>query len=390
MERKTVLHLIDTGGPGGAETIYLNLVAGLDRSRWRSVAVVPTRDWLHGALARRGIEPHVLGSSGAFDARYLLALLGVIRRERVDLVQAHLLASGVYGSLAAAVAGIPLVCTFHGIVDVDPSERLRRVKLGILSRRRNRVVFVSDSLRRAFHARGDATRARAHVVFNGIDAAAHVRPQDEAVRRELGVASDDVLVGAVGNIRPSKAYPVLLEAAALLRRNSPRAYRFVIVGDTRSPLHAELLEQRRALGLEETVQFTGFREDMHRLMSAFDVYALSSSAEGFSLSTVQALAAGVPVVATRCGGPEEILADGESGILVPTGNPAALASAIESIAADADRRRQLVEAGRRLVARRFTLEAMVRGYEAIYEEVTGAFTGSAPDSGTVPGAKAGA
>jgi len=229
------------------------------------------------------------------------------------------------------------------------------------------------------------------VVFNGIDTAAHARPRDEAVRRELGVSGDEVLVGAVGNIRPSKAYPVLLEAAAQLRRNSPRQYRFVIVGDTRSPLHAELLEQRRALGLEETVCFTGFREDVHRLMSAFDVYALSSSAEGFSLSTVQALAAGVPVVATRCGGPEEILADGESGILVPTGSPSALAGAIESIAGDADRRRRLVEAGRHLVARRFTLEAMVRGYEAIYEEITctGSFTGTCTGSFAGAGAVAG-
>src|SRR5262245_66208871 len=111
---RTVLHLIDTGGPGGAETIFLNLVTGLDPARWRSVAVVPVKDWLWGALEAEGIEPILLPSVGSFDIKLLTSVMSLALKHRADLIQTHLFTSAVYASVAATPLGLPVVCTFHG------------------------------------------------------------------------------------------------------------------------------------------------------------------------------------------------------------------------------------------------------------------------------------
>lgn len=368
--RRNVLHLIDTGGPGGAETIYLNVVEGLDRERWRSVAVVPWREWLSAELEQRAIEPHLLTTQGSFDVRYLSRLHELIRRERIDLIHTHLLTSSVYASVVARLARLPVVSTFHGQVDLSAAGRYAAVKFRIVNRRRNRVVFVSESLRRALQSAAPLGETDARVIYNGIDVAQFQPGRDHSLRAKLGIGPDELLIGAVGNIRPAKAYGVLLQATALLRERGESMH-IAIVGDAQGALFEELLALRQALGLEGTVHFTGFRSDIPRVLQNFDLYALSSSSEGFSLATVQALASGLPVVATRCGGPEEIVTGGETGLLVPPNSPAALADALAELIRDPARRALLAEGGRRSVVQRFSVETMVREYDALYEECLG-------------------
>lgn len=365
--RRTVLHLIDMAGPGGAETILFTLATGLDRERWRPVVAVSEPGWLSRALQPEGIDPLFVAPRRAFDLPYLRALLGIARRHGVELIHAHLLGPSVYGSLAGRLSGVPVVCTFHGQADVAPDESYRAAKFGIINRRKNRVVFVSEPLRRSVLGENRLDPARTRVIHNGIDARTFRPGADTELRRELGVLPGQVLVGAVGNLREAKAYPDLLHAAALLRRRSD-AYRFVIVGDDRGPMYRDLLALRDRLGLRGCVHFAGFRDDVPRVMNNLDLYVISSHAEGFSLSTVQALASGVPTVATRCGGPEEIVEDGVSGVLVPARDPAALAGAIHDLARDPERRARLARAGRARVEARFSTEAMVGSYQAVYED----------------------
>jgi glycosyltransferase involved in cell wall biosynthesis len=141
----------------------------------------------------------------------------------------------------------------------------------------------------------------------------------------------------------------------------------VIVGQTPPALHAELIALRDALGLRESVSFTGFREDVEAALAAFDLFALTSDSEGFSIATVQAMASGLPIVATRCGGPEEILEDGRTGVLVDTGSPEQLADAIERLRHDPSARAALGRAARADADARFSLSAQVRSYERLYE-----------------------
>ena len=142
----------------------------------------------------------------------------------------------------------------------------------------------------------------------------------------------------------------------------------MVVGDLTFGRGAELFEGRSARGLTEDVVITGFRSDVPNALAAFDVYALTSRYEGFSLALVEAMATGLPVVATRCGGPEQILDDGVTGLLVENGSAEAVASAIDRLRANSDERRRLGNAARNAVSERFTLEAQVRAYEQLYEE----------------------
>ncbi|CAN5607262.1 glycosyltransferase family 4 protein [soil metagenome] len=373
--RRTVLHLIDTGGPGGAETVFLELATRLNSERWRSVAVVPSRDWLHGALRERGVEPVVLRSRRAFDAGYLAALHRLGAREGAALIQTHLLTTWVYGSAVARLRRLPLVGTLHGAVDLPEGDRHRALKLRLTRRDASRVVFVSESLRRTLLQREPIAAARTLVIRNGIDLDHWTPGADDAFRSALGLRPGELLVTAVGNVRQSKDYENLLRAAAWLRDRGTTC-RIAVAGDTRGGgLYEGLLVLRRELGLDDTVSFLGFEADVRRVLWNSDVYVLASSQEGFSLTTVQALACGVPVVATRSGGPEEIVSDGAEGLLVPVRDPAALGAAVRKLLLDAPLRARMAEAGRRR-AEAFGVDRMVAAYERLYDELTGS-----PDRG---------
>jgi glycosyltransferase involved in cell wall biosynthesis len=302
-----------------------------------------------------------------FDWRYLLHLVRLIRQERVRLVQTHLLGAGIYGGMAAAMTGVPCVSTFHGMWDLRHLHRLRWAKARIL-RRASKVVLVSDSLRlevdRLLPALGNAV-----VIPNGIGGgSAGGRETKTSLRRALGVPEDGFLVGAVGNVRPAKGFDHLLQAAAiLLRRRSD--YRFVVIGEGSGELFERLKALRGALNLDHAFTFLGFRPDAARLMGAFDVYVCSSISEGFSLSTLEALAAEVPVVATRSGGPAEILEHNRTGLLVDVASPDQVAAAVEFLRENGDYARMLVDAGRRETLDRYSLEAMVHQYRHLYGDV---------------------
>jgi len=361
--------LIDTGGPGGAETVFLELVTGLDARGWDQQIVVPVRDWLHAELRTRGLEALVLASDGSFDVGYLRHLRHLVTSRSIELIQTHLFGSAVYASLATGVRAIPVVSTFHGSADVAPDERYRRVKFRVVRRPRNRFVFVSDALRRWFIDTHAMPESQCRVVHNGISLDGFLPRSEAGFRNEIGVPEGALLVGAIGNLRRPKRYDIFLKAASLLRKRSSR-YRFVIVGEGSGGLREELIELRRELDLDDVVTFAGFARDIDRVLASLDVYCTSSSFEGFSLTTLEAIAAGVPVVATRCGGPEEIVEEGRSGLLVAPESPEALADGIDRIVA-LESSGGVIEHRRRASVERFTLDAMVEGYLDVYAECIG-------------------
>ncbi len=363
---RTILHLIQTGGPGGAETVYVNLVRGLDGRRWRSVPVLPNREWMYEQLRAWEPPPIVLPGERQVSLRHLRALREIIRRERVDLIHAHFFASAEIASLIGVLTGTPAVATLHGQTDILGGKRLR-LKAALLNRGLGRIAVVSESLRRFFLSATALRPEKLVVIPNGVDLAHFSAERDPSFRREFGIADDAFVVGAVGNLRPAKGYDVLLEAAARLRRDE-RGIHFVIVGQAAGPLYEELLHKRHALGLDAHVTFTGFRDDVARALAAFDAYVITSRDEGFSLSTVQAMAAALPVVATRCGGPEEIIEDGVTGLLVENASADAVADALRRLRQSPDERALLGRRGRLTAQERYTTAAQVEAYAALYEE----------------------
>ena len=361
----TVLSVIDTGGPGGAETVYLETCTGLDAQRIRSVSVISRDGWLAAAMRKRGHEPRIVPSSGSLNFGYLRQLLRIAREVRADLLVGHLYGSALYCGMAGALLRRPVISVLHGQSDISGGGRFSELKKLIVRNTTDKLVFVSDRLRSELMPVLGARPAQCVVIPNGVDLRRFENGGLRPLRAELGVKPDEVLIGAVGNIRAPKSYDVLLRAARVLKERGIR-FRLAIAGEGSGSLYDQLLAQRRELDLEREVVFLGLRSDVAAIMASLDVYVLSSTTEGFSIACIEALAAGTPVVATRSGGPQEILEHEHSGLLVPVQDPSALAAAIARVVGDPALADRLKVNGTARVESRYTLHGMLAAYEQLF------------------------
>lgn len=361
-----ILNLIDTGGPGGAETVFLRVATGLSSGRFRSLAAVGRDDWLAARLRESGLEPLILPASGSLNLKYLRSLVRLIRDADIDLVLAHLYGSAVYASLAGMITRTPVVSVLHGQSDVNLEERFAAAKAAIVRRGSRKIVCVSENLRDEIARRLRLNPSRCAVIPNGVDVNVFRPGHDATLRTELGIPADTLLVGSIGNVRAPKAYDVLLRAASILVKQSPRVH-FVIAGEISGALGQQILQLRQELGIEAYTTFLGLRSDIVTVLRNLDIFALSSRTEGFSIACVEAMACGIPVVATRSGGPQLIL-DDNTGILVEPNSPEDLARAIQKLAQSVSLRKQLSTAGPRRVNEHFSLGRMLAAYEAMLGE----------------------
>lgn len=360
-----ILHAIDTTGPGGAETVLVELACRTAaRGHGTRVALVG-HGWVHDAVRAAGIEPDLVPGQGtSWSIAYLHALVRLIRRYHIDVIHSHLFGSNVYCSLAGRLTGTPVVATFHGEVDIGATDRRARLKARLIDAGPNTIAFVSHALRRHMVEHLGLSAGRCVTVHNGIDPAAYADVAPAPLRAELGLPDDTVLIGALGNIRPAKGYDILLEAA---RHLADLPVALVIAGEgERNGLLGELLARRRELGLEGSVHFIGYRSDKAAFLHALDAFVLSSTSEGLPLAPLEAMACGIPVVATNVGGVPEIIEDRVTGLLVAPRDPAALAAGLHELTATPALGHELARHAGRRVRETFSIEAMVGAYENLY------------------------
>ena len=364
------MHLIDTGGPGGAESLCLQLATESLIPGTRSTAIVSREGWLSTRLRERGIPPHILPSDGSFNIRYLLALTDVLRRQKAIALLTHLYGSAVYGCMAGMALRLPVVSVLHGQTDIADLGRFQFGKAMALRHGASRIVFVSDQLKNDVACKLRLPDFKCVVIHNGIDVDKYVPRRDASMRVSLGLGAEDILIGALGNIRKPKAYDVLLDAAHLICREYSNVY-FVIAGQGSGALLNELLTQRARLNLERRVHFIGFCSNVQEFLNGIDIYALSSTTEGFSISCIEAMACSVPVVATRSGGPETIVSPGESGLLVRPGSATDLADALRQLLASPELRAKLGTSGRSRVLSSFDSKLMMNQYRTLLVDAIG-------------------
>jgi glycosyltransferase involved in cell wall biosynthesis len=297
-----------------------------------------------------------------------MTLLRLARQHRSDVIVAHLYGSSIYASLVGMLLSIPVVSVLHGQSDVTDAERFASAKTAIVRRGSGKVIFVSERLRDHLQARLRLTASHCAVIANGVDTEEFRPDRDRSLRAELGLSDGTALIGAIGNVRQPKAYDVLIRAARALLDRSQR-FHMVIAGDCANALGTQLQQLSRELGTERNVTFLGLRPDVSRILNNLDVFALSSDTEGFSIACIEAMACGVPVVATRSGGPEQIL-EGGAGLLVPTADPAALALAVEKVLSSKQLAAELTAQAMRRVRDRYSLAMMLSSYAALLEDVT--------------------
>jgi glycosyltransferase involved in cell wall biosynthesis len=223
------------------------------------------------------------------------------------------------------------------------------------------IFAVSSELRREMIREGFPAR-RVRVLHNGIDPGTAPTPFSRArARRALGVPDDVLLIGTAGRLDPVKDFSTLITAVAEHRLHHA-ATRLVIIGD--GPERAAL--ERLAATAPGTVVFTGYRSDVRDLLPALEIFVNSSTHEGVSLTILEAMAAALPVIATRVGGTPEVVLDNETGLLVPPQNPMSLAAAVNALAQSPDRRQRMGEAARLRMKSHFSLETMTRAYLTAY------------------------
>ncbi len=358
-----VLHSIDTTGPGGAETVFVNLAAGLDPNKFESFAVIRGDGWVCDTLRSHGIEPIFVQSKGGFNFKYLCELVRIIRSKKIDVVQSHLLGSNLYCCLAGMICRVPVISTFHGFVDTSEQERFMALKVWIINQASKNIVFVSIGLCNQFMLAFGFAKTKSMTIYNGVDTDIFYPKRDTSIRGELGLKKENFLVGAIGNIRPAKGYDLFLRAARIIYDQHPEC-RFVVAGQGSGELYDSLLQLRKKLNLDEVFCFLGFQNDAPRFLNNLDIYCLPSTSEGFSISTIEAMACGLPVVATRSGGPEEIISDNKDGKLVQA-DVGEIAQGIICLIEDVLCREKFINSAIKNINSVYNISVMIKNYENI-------------------------
>lgn len=368
MSRIRIRQVITELRPAGAERCVYELATRLPRDRF-NVSVTALRG---GAMVDRlreaGVRVDALGLRGKWDVPHATRLVDSLRSDPPDVVHTHLFHADLAGRLAAALTGrVRLIHTVH-VAERRPLPW--RFAWAAMTMRATTCVCVSRGVREHWLRHTGLPAGRCVVIPNGVDAG-RFRPDAQARRRlrsEWGVNPSDAVFAMVGRLDDQKGVDVLLDAVDSLAR-SGRAPDVVIAGDgPRRDLVREFIAAGQA---QRRVRWLGFRDDVPDVLSAADVLVMPSRWEGFGLSAAEAMAAGLPVVASRVAGLEEVVADGRTGLLIPPGDADALTAAMIRTRDDELLRKRMGEAGRRRVERRFSIETYVRAHERLYQSIGG-------------------
>lgn len=370
-----LMFLLTSMPVGGAETLLVNLVRRLDRQRFAPEIVCLKEPGPLGEMLAAEMPVHSNLLACKYDLRILPRLMKLMRRPQADAVVTVGAGDKMFwGRIAAHLAGVPVVASaLHSTGWPDGVGRLNR----LLTRWTDAFIGVADAHATHLVQNERFPAEKVNTIYNGVDCQ-RFAPQDAtAIRQELNIPLDAPVVGILAALRPEKNHELFLAGAEEIRLAIPDA-RFIIVGD--GPKRAELEQLAAGLSLTDSVRFVGSRNDIPALLSACDVVALTSHNEASPVSILEALACGKPVVASNVGSVRETVVDGETGRLFPAGDRAAFVGATVDLLGSPEERQRMGAEGRRRVEARWSLEAMVRGYEELIERIYAA-KNSASESG---------
>jgi glycosyltransferase involved in cell wall biosynthesis len=353
-----IAHLVIGGDVAGGQTVALQLARAAREHGSQALFVSPTPGPFVDNARREGFEAHVVPVHGSLDVRAVFRIRALLERERVDVLQTHaMIEVNAVGRIAGRLAGVPVLSHMH-IENFLPPNPARRAVVRFVdnttARLCTRIVAVSEDTRRALERQGYPRRIE--VVPNGVEL-----PPDPPNGAGDGVVE-------VARLAPVKGQRELIEALAQLDGD----VRVTLVGrdiEHGGAYEDELRALAERLGVADRVEFAGFRDDACELMGRAALVVLPSWTEGLPMTLLEAMARRRAVVATPVGGTPEVVADGETGVLVPPRDPERLADALRTLLADPERRRQLGDAGRARIEREFSLERTAARFLALYEEL---------------------
>ena len=385
--RLRVVQLLATGTNGGAQESVVSTVLRLDPSRHDAHVISLSHGSTVARLQRLGFATEVIEDENDQRTAELLA-------DRLIALNAQVLHAHMYRAEVVGVAALDIVEQRTGhrpyMVSTVHSSRFRspadRELLQRITPKINRLIAVSNAIVDKLVAEGRDTTAISRI-YNGVDLERFDEATGgEAIRAEFGIPANAPLAVVVGRLEPEKGHPTLIEAWPVVHHHFTSAHLLVVgEGSERDRLEGLAAAHLRAEICCASVHFLGRREDVPQILAAADVVVMPSYREAQGIAIVEALAANRPVIASNVGGIPEMIRSGENGMLVPSQDPSALASAIALLFRDRALATRLANAGHELVHERFCVDDMLRDIEAIYLLAVGGTVSDVPDRAGVSG-----
>jgi sugar transferase (PEP-CTERM/EpsH1 system associated) len=366
MKGLRILHVVYSLNIGGLERVVIDLTKGfMKKGHIVSICCLNEKGVLGEELELEGIEMFSLGKRPGIAWNLPFRISKIIKKRHFNIIHTHNEGGLIYGATAALIARVPnIVHTEHGKEPGYEEKRILHMVEKVLHRKVKKVVAVSNDLRDRIAESSRTNGKRIAMILNGIDVEKYYRPESRKENRILlGIGPESFVIGNVARLVPLKNHQFLLAVFRELLRDLPNL-RMMIIGD--GPLREDLESYSRKIGISKSVKFLGERQDVPDLLAAFDLFVLPSLTEGTSITLLEAMASGTPIVASRAGGNSQIIENRKTGLLLPLDKPKAWVATIKSLIVNPDKGRGLSEMAKVEVKERFSLKAMVENYEKIY------------------------
>jgi glycosyltransferase involved in cell wall biosynthesis len=350
---------------GGMERVIMELCRYVDPSRYRlSICCISKRGPLADRMESEGVQVVFCQNQSKFGKYFRGVELGkVFREQKVDLLHTHHMPAFIDSTLGKVLSGVPILINTDHCKQYPIELRWQILEKGC-SLFADSIIAVSDHTRNDLIKYQRLAPEKLQVIRNGIDVT-FTRPETPAdMRRELGIAPDDIVIGTAARLETQKGLDLLIDATPLILKTLPKA-RVVIVGG--GSLEDDLKARAAGLGLGDRVIVTGYRTDAVDIMRTFDCFAQTSIFEGMPMALLEAMALEKPIVASAVGGVPEVVEDAVTGTLLHDRSPETLANAILHFLVDPAVGKRYGAAGRARYEQHFTARAMVSQYEKLYE-----------------------
>lgn len=360
-----IAHIVHSMNVAGAEKVVYDITTGLNGVFKFSVLCLDSVGPLGEELRQRGVQVKALGRNPGVDFSLIGKLAREIRENTIDVIHAHQYTPYFYGVTAAMISGrCKVIFTEHGRHYPD-RRRIKRVIFNqFLNLFTRSITGVSEFSKNSLVEYEVFPKDKIKVIYNGIQPEFFDLNIDvEAKKQELGLNPKDKIIGIIARLEPVKDHAMLLRAFAQVVKEITQV-KLLIVGDGK--LRVELEDLAKVLNINNNVKFLGVRRDIPELLKIFDVFVLSSLSEATSVTLLEVMAAGVPIVATNVGGNPEIVLEGKTGLLVPRGDNKAMARALIKILNNPDKAKKMGFVGKERVDELFTLDQMLKAYSDLY------------------------